>query len=860
MSSLSPEEPGSTSKSSGKKFKQFLQKIGKKHSNHNEGTAIASSKQYGVVRQPEQTSSLQPPFRGHTSYKAEGDTSLNSEQSWGPGPGFSPDPTLGLHLLDQAEHDYQEQLGSHKTVESSTDQQQRTSSLSPGSKALQFVPSSPYGELGQIQEEQVIDRSAGSIANSSTSGSPVEESIFDTATATGATRTSGNDTADSTHLPLTPISSVKRVSEGIHIGQQEAGFSDQPLEVAHDKTKIRSFPNSPNPNSGPLVSPDLPVAESPLAIDDGVPDQPHSFSYFGRESTPSERLNSHSISTDQASPTSGSFAGHYTVHHQTSQNPLGQVHPRSQVIPERQAYTNSSFVPTPQGTTSLKTRLFTSLSTSGKQHQASSPEELGTLNSNGPRKGSKAEKFRTLGRLGHPGNTPNSKTHRNPTAPVLSTRTEKQAAHSLAYSHSHAPTPIALEPLRASPNEEKTSFAQRFIRRVASAPNTKGLFTSSGGTLAGSGFFSVASGATTQVNTPPAAMTPTEYTNSSSNTSSTQLRMPNLSNLVISDNPESEQYMSNSPETGFSPYSKQTSPAAFSPKYAASQSSFPRSPIMSNAYLGASTSTLGSTSTGGPMSGKGVGKMGTREGRASSVGVLQQPSSSGNFLGINGVPIGNGKPVRPNALTTEQGKGSFRRTYSSNSIRTKSVEVQPSSFQKVKLLGKGDVGKVYLVREKKTDKLYAMKVLSKKEMIKRNKIKRALAEQEILATSNHPFIVTLYHSFQSDDYLYFCMEYCMGGEFFRALQTRPGKCLSEDHARFYAAEVTAALEYLHLMGICYRDLKPENILLHESGHIMLSDFDLSKPTSEHGGAPAVMKQSAQGGVSILSFFIGLSID
>lgn len=111
-------------------------------------------------------------------------------------------------------------------------------------------------------------------------------------------------------------------------------------------------------------------------------------------------------------------------------------------------------------------------------------------------------------------------------------------------------------------------------------------------------------------------------------------------------------------------------------------------------------------------------------------------------------------------------------------------------------------------------------------MIKRNKIKRALAEQEILATSNHPFIVTLYHSFQSEDHLYLCMEYCSGGEFFRgqsclherrailirtALQTRPGKCIPEDDARFYAGEVTAALEYLHLMGFIYRDLKPESI-------------------------------------------------
>lgn len=111
----------------------------------------------------------------------------------------------------------------------------------------------------------------------------------------------------------------------------------------------------------------------------------------------------------------------------------------------------------------------------------------------------------------------------------------------------------------------------------------------------------------------------------------------------------------------------------------------------------------------------------------------------------------------------------------------------------------------------------------------------------------------------------------MGGEFFRALQTRPGKCLVEEDARFYAAEVAAALEYLHLMGFIYRDLKPEStscytrscsqapltallvprpdILLHQSGHIMLSDFDLSKQSGEPGGAPALMRTSASTGVS-----------
>jgi protein-serine/threonine kinase len=135
---------------------------------------------------------------------------------------------------------------------------------------------------------------------------------------------------------------------------------------------------------------------------------------------------------------------------------------------------------------------------------------------------------------------------------------------------------------------------------------------------------------------------------------------------------------------------------------------------------------------------------------------------------------------------------------------------------------------VFLVRLKGTDQLYAMKVLEKDEMIKKNKVKRVLTEREVLATADHPFIVTLYYSFQSKDKLFFIMQYCAGGEFYRLIQRQPNKCLTEDQARFYAAEVLLALEYLHMKGFIYRDLKPENILVHESGHIMLTDFDLSK--------------------------------
>eukprot|EP01137_Pigoraptor_chileana_P009746 Opistho-2@58445 len=168
--------------------------------------------------------------------------------------------------------------------------------------------------------------------------------------------------------------------------------------------------------------------------------------------------------------------------------------------------------------------------------------------------------------------------------------------------------------------------------------------------------------------------------------------------------------------------------------------------------------------------------------------------------------------------------------------------VGPESFNKIKLLGKGDVGRVYLVSKKDNDELYAMKVLRKSDMIERKKIKRVLTEREILATARHPFIVTLCYSFQTEDKLYFIMEYCAGGEFFRMLQRLPNKRLTEDQARFYIAEVVLALEYLHVIGFIYRDLKPENILLHASGHIRLADFDLSKQV-DMTGMPSLIKSS-----------------
>mmetsp|Transcript_3928 Transcript_3928/g.6018 ORF Transcript_3928/g.6018 Transcript_3928/m.6018 type:complete len:485 (-) Transcript_3928:100-1554(-) len=197
------------------------------------------------------------------------------------------------------------------------------------------------------------------------------------------------------------------------------------------------------------------------------------------------------------------------------------------------------------------------------------------------------------------------------------------------------------------------------------------------------------------------------------------------------------------------------------------------------------------------------------------------PSTSPNSNGITTT-----SPIRNGITTTSPIRNGISPRISNSTLSM--YNLGPQDFQKIRMLGRGDVGRVYLVNLKGTDRLFAMKALSKHEMLERNKVKRVLTEREILATADHPFIMTMYCSFQTNERLYFVMEYCAGGEFFRMLQKQPRKCLPEEYVRFYAAEVLLALEYLHMLGFVYRDLKPENILVHESGHLMLADFDLSK--------------------------------
>lgn len=164
-------------------------------------------------------------------------------------------------------------------------------------------------------------------------------------------------------------------------------------------------------------------------------------------------------------------------------------------------------------------------------------------------------------------------------------------------------------------------------------------------------------------------------------------------------------------------------------------------------------------------------------------------------------------------------------------IRDKGEKIGLKHFHPIKPLGFGDTGSVHLVELHGSGELFAMKAMDKSVMLNRNKVHRACAEREILAVLDHPFLPTLYASFQTKTHVCLITDFCPGGELFLLLDRQPMKVFREETAKFYVAEIIVALEYLHCQGIIYRDLKPENVLLQRDGHVVLTDFDLSFITS-----------------------------
>lgn len=208
----------------------------------------------------------------------------------------------------------------------------------------------------------------------------------------------------------------------------------------------------------------------------------------------------------------------------------------------------------------------------------------------------------------------------------------------------------------------------------------------------------------------------------------------------------------------------------------------------------------------------------------SSASVTSETLSDGDSTEMTSYEV----PLEHDFISSEVGpKGTDSRMDSMLDNATRKMTA--SDFEPLSCLGKGTFGTVLLVKQVSTGRLYAQKQFRKasltvhKRLVEQTKTERAILE----SVNRHPFVVKLYYAFQDHEKLYLILEYAQGGELFTHLAAE--RMFPEETAAFYMAEMVLALDHLHhTVGVVYRDLKPENCLLDSEGHLLLTDFGLSK--------------------------------
>ncbi|XP_077179862.1 serine/threonine-protein kinase MRCK beta isoform X1 [Paroedura picta] len=163
----------------------------------------------------------------------------------------------------------------------------------------------------------------------------------------------------------------------------------------------------------------------------------------------------------------------------------------------------------------------------------------------------------------------------------------------------------------------------------------------------------------------------------------------------------------------------------------------------------------------------------------------------------------------------------------------KEMQLHREDFEIIKVIGRGAFGEVAVVKMKCTERIYAMKILNKWEMLKRAETACFREERDVLVNGDCQWITTLHYAFQDENYLYLVMDYYVGGDLLTLLSKFEDK-LPEDMARFYIGEMVLAIHSIHQLHYVHRDIKPDNVLLDVNGHIRLADFGSCLKMSEDG--------------------------
>lgn len=163
-------------------------------------------------------------------------------------------------------------------------------------------------------------------------------------------------------------------------------------------------------------------------------------------------------------------------------------------------------------------------------------------------------------------------------------------------------------------------------------------------------------------------------------------------------------------------------------------------------------------------------------------------------------------------------------------IRIMRTKFKAEQYERIRLIGRGGYGEVWLAADKTTSEIFALKVLKKANIISDDQVVNVRSEREVLSISDNPWIVDLICSFQDERYLYLVLEYVPGGDLMNALIKF--NTFDLQAVQFYIGELALAIHSVHELGFIHRDLKPDNVLITDSGHIKLTDFGLATNRSE----------------------------